>query len=85
MLQQCSWPRPRDFDGETAERYGYVNRALLDADLDLVAKKLGAGEITLTEAQDFSLIIELRRKVIETHEYGKRLQDLEEGRFKRDE
>ena len=52
---------------------------------DLVAKKLGGGEITLTEAQDFSLIIELRRKVIETHEYGKRLQDLEEGRFKRDE
>jgi enoyl-CoA hydratase/carnithine racemase len=23
-----------DFDGETAERYGYVNRALPDADLD---------------------------------------------------
>jgi hypothetical protein len=51
---------------------------------DLVAKKLGAGEITLTEAHDFSLIIELRRKVIETHEYGKRLQDLEEGRRKSD-
>ena len=23
-----------DFDGDTAERYGYVNRALLDAELD---------------------------------------------------
>jgi hypothetical protein len=52
---------------------------------DLAAKKLGAGEITLTEAQDLCSIIEQRRKVIETHEFGKRLQNLEEGRFKRDE
>src|SRR2546426_1822520 len=27
-------PRPNDFDGDTAERYGYVNRALPDAELD---------------------------------------------------
>jgi hypothetical protein len=52
---------------------------------DLVAKKLGAGEITLTEAQEFGSLIEQRRKLIETHEFGKRLQRLEEGQFKRDE
>jgi hypothetical protein len=52
---------------------------------DLVAKKLGAGEITPTEALDFGSFIEQRRKVIETHEFDKRLQDLEEGRFKRDD
>jgi hypothetical protein len=52
---------------------------------DLVAKKLGAGEITPTEALDVGSFIEQRRKVIETHEFEKRLQNLEEGRFKRDE
>lgn len=52
---------------------------------DLVTKRLGAGEITLTEAQDFGSYIEQRRKLIETHEFGKRLQDLEDGRFQRDE
>jgi hypothetical protein len=52
---------------------------------DLVAKKLGAGEITLTEAQELFAIIEQRRKLIETHEHGKRLQDLEERWGKPDE
>ena len=52
---------------------------------DLVATKLGAGKITLIEAQELCSLIEQRRKVIETHEFGKRLQNLEEGRFKRDE
>jgi hypothetical protein len=52
---------------------------------DLVTKRLGAGEITLTEAQDFASFVEQRRKVIETHEIGKRLQNLEEGPFRRDE
>ena len=52
---------------------------------DLVTKRLGAGEITLTEAQDFGSYIEQRRKLIETHGFGKRLQDLEDGRFQRDE
>ena len=28
------YPNDVDFDGETAERYGYVNRALCDAELD---------------------------------------------------
>jgi hypothetical protein len=52
---------------------------------DLVATKLGAGKITLIEAQELCSLIEQRRKVIETHEFGKRLQNLEEGRFKRDQ
>jgi hypothetical protein len=52
---------------------------------DWVAKKLRAGVITLAEALDFGSLIEQRRKVIETHEYGKRLQDIEDGRSQRDE
>ena len=52
---------------------------------DLVAKKLGAGEITLAEALDFGSFIEQRRRLIETTEFGKRLQALEEARLKRDE
>jgi hypothetical protein len=52
---------------------------------DLVAKKLGAGEITLSEAQELVSMIEQRRKLIETHGFEKRLQNIEEGRFKRDE
>ena len=50
---------------------------------DLVAKKLGAGEITTTEALDLGSFIEQRRKVIETHEFGKRLQSVEQ--FQRDQ
>jgi hypothetical protein len=49
---------------------------------DLVAKKLGAGDITTTEALDLGSFIEQRRKVIETHEFEKRLQSVEQ--FKRD-
>jgi len=52
---------------------------------DLVAKQLGAGEITLSEAQELLSIIEQRRKLIETHDMERRLQNVEEGRFKRDE
>ena len=52
---------------------------------DLVVKKLGAGEITLTEAQNLCSLIEQRRKLIDTHEHEKRLQNLEEGRVKLDE
>ena len=48
---------------------------------ELIAKKLGAGEITLSEAQDLFSMIEQRRKLIETHEHDKRLQNLEEVRF----
>ena len=47
---------------------------------DLVAKKLGAGEITPTEALDLGSFIEQRRKVIETHEFEKRLQSLEQSK-----
>jgi hypothetical protein len=49
---------------------------------DLVAKKLGAGDITTTEALDLGSFIEQRRKVIETYEFEKRLQSVEQ--FKRD-
>jgi hypothetical protein len=47
---------------------------------DLVARKLGAGEITPSEALDVGSFIEQRRKIIETHELEKRLQTLEERR-----
>ena len=31
---KCDCPGAKDFDGDTAERYGYVNRALPDSELD---------------------------------------------------
>jgi len=52
---------------------------------DLIVKKLGAGEITIAEALELSVLVERRRKLIETHELVARVQDLEEGRLRRDE
>ena len=47
---------------------------------DLVAKKLGAGDITTTQALDLGSFIEQRRKVIEAHEFEKRLQSVEQSK-----
>ncbi|MEO8052889.1 MAG: hypothetical protein ABI833_20960, partial [Acidobacteriota bacterium] len=47
---------------------------------DLVAKKLGAGKITLAEALDYSSLIGQQRQLIETVEFNKRLLEIEEDR-----
>src|SRR6478752_3248555 len=48
-----------DFDGDTAERYGYVNRSLLDADLDGFVDALA----TRISSFDKQAIMDIKRLV----------------------
>jgi hypothetical protein len=50
-----------------------------------IARKAAAGQLPLAEAQGVSMLIQERGTLIERHEFAKRLEDLEQGRLRRDE